>query len=156
MTSPVVQALIGARLQEEPSAFGKWCIVRGVRSLPAAPAHVAAFIVDASGNKPVKEIWPMVQEISRAHLSKGFADPTAGGVVGDMINSIALIDAPRSWPAEQKARFKALPYDLQVFFAHHENRREKEVRRAQNEAGDLRHRLKKIEDEKDAESKNAA
>ncbi len=142
-----MQALIGARLQEEPSAFGKWCVVRGVRSLPAAPAHVAAFLLENSElSKPVKAIWEMVQEISVAHVSAGFADPTAGGVVGELINSIAMIDAPRAWPKEQKARFKALPYDLQVFFAAHENRREKEIRRAQNEAAELRQALKPKED----------
>jgi hypothetical protein len=94
-TNPVMQALIGARLKEEPSAFGKWCIVRGVRSLPALPVHVANFITDlAAAEKSVKQIWPMVKEISQTHLSNGLADPTAGGVVGDMINSIALIDPP--------------------------------------------------------------
>lgn len=145
-TNPVMQALIGARLQEEPSAFGKWCIVRGVRSLPALPVHVANFITDlAAAEKSVKQIWPMVKEISQTHVSNGLADPTAGGVVGDMINSIALIDPPRSWPAAEKERFGLLPYDVQVFFSYRENQREREIRRAQNEAADARKQLADIQ-----------
>ncbi len=140
-----MQALIGARLQEEPSAFGKWCITRGLRSLPAAPAYVAAFITDVSELKPVKDIWPMVQEISKAHLSNGLADPTAGGVVADMINSISMIEAPRSWPKAEKDYFAALPYNLQVFFSRHEAGREKTISRAHNEAADARKKLAAIE-----------
>ena len=141
-----MQALIGARLQEETSAFGKWCIVRGVRSLPAMPAHVANFIADlAAAEKSIKQIWPLVQEISQAHVSRGFADPTAGGVVGDMINSVALIDRPRSWPATEDGRFKSLPYDVQSFLSHRESQRDTAVRRAQNEAADLRKQLADIQ-----------
>jgi hypothetical protein len=115
-TSPVMQALLGEKLRQEPSAFGKWCIVRNVRSLPAMPAHIAAFIADlATAGKSIKQIWPLVQEISAAHLQNNFADPTAGGVVSATINSIALLDPPRSWPATEKQRWKQLPYDLQCF-----------------------------------------
>ena len=146
-----MQALIGARLQEEPSAFGKWCVVRGVRSLPAAPAHVAAFLADNSGlGKPVKKIWELVHEISRDHVANGYADPTAGGVVGEMINSISMIEAPRSWPKAEKLLFKALPYDLQVFFAAHDRLREKEISRAYSEAAAARQALAAIEKPEEA------
>ena len=148
-----MQALIGARLQEEPSAFGKWCVVRGVRSLPAAPAHVAAFLAENSGlSKSVKQIWEMVREISHAHVSNGYADPTAGSAVGDMINSIAMIPAPRSWSKDEKLRFKDLPYDLQLIVNRREADREREIRRAQNEAAELR---KKPAEEQNAENKIA-
>jgi hypothetical protein len=144
MTNPVMNALIGARLQEEPSAFGKWCIVRGVRSLPAVPAHVAGFITDlASGGKSVKQIWPLVQEISQAHVSNGIADPTAGGVVADMINSIAMIDPPRSWPPEEKARFKSLPYDLQCYVLKQATDRERVLRNKMNEIAEAKRQLLK-------------
>src|SRR4051794_15401378 len=134
MSSPVMQALMGARLQEESSAFGKWCIVRGVRSLPAMPVDVANFITDlAAAEKSIKQIWPAVREISAAHVSGGFADPTAGGLVADMINSITMIDPPRSWPKEEWPAFKALPYDLQVCVRKREVQRDNEVKRHQND-----------------------
>ena len=150
MTNPVMNALIGARLQEEPSAFGKWCIVRGVRSLPAMPAHVAGFITDlASAGKSVKQIWPIVQEISRAHVSNGMADPIAGGVVADTINSIALIDPPRSWPPAEKQRFKSLPYDLQKYVLSREEQRDVTLRRSQNDAAAWRQHLSETEKSKE-------
>jgi hypothetical protein len=146
MANPVLDALVGMRLREEPSPFGKWAIVRNVRSLPAMPAHVAAFITDlASAGKSVKEIWPLVQEISQAHVSNGFADPTAGGVVGDMINSISMIDAPRCWPKSEWSRFKQLPYDLQLFYSQKDAERSRAIRRSQNEAAELRRILSEIE-----------
>jgi hypothetical protein len=146
MTNPVMQALLGARLQEEPSAFGKWCIVRGVRSLPAMPAHVACFISDlAAAEKSIKQIWPLVQEISQTHLSNNLADPTAGGLVGEVINSIALIERPRSWAKTEEERWKSLPYDMQVFLSHREQQRDTAVRRAQNEAADARKQLEAIQ-----------
>ena len=41
---------------------------------------------------------------------------------------------PRSWPSAEKLRFKQLPYDLQIYMHTRESWRDKEVRRAQNEA----------------------
>jgi hypothetical protein len=144
MRSPVVQALLNARLQEA-STFGKWCIIKGIQSLPVSPVHVAAFVRDSEPLLPIDKIWEEVQDVSRSHLSNGFADPTAGGPVSAAINAIAKIDPPRSWPGAEKDRFKALPYDLQVYFARHEERREKEIRRAQNEAAMARKALAAIQ-----------
>lgn len=138
-----MQALVAAKMQEA-SPFGRWCMQRNVRALPAAPQHVAAFVRDCEPLVAMPKIWEAVQEISRSHLTNGFADPTVGGAVADVINAIAKIDPPRSWPKEQKARFSALPYDLQVFFAAHERQREKELRRAQNGAATARQELEKV------------
>lgn len=144
MTNPVMQALLGEKLRQEPSAFGKWCIVRGVRSLPGQPAHVAAFIADlGAAGKSIREIWPLVHEISIAHLSNQLADPTAGGVVSDTVNSLAMISPPRSWPAEQKNRFKSLPYDLQLYVTQREAERERVIRNKMNEIADAKKQLLK-------------
>jgi hypothetical protein len=146
MASPVMQALVAVRMHEA-SAFGRWCIVKGVRCLPAAPAHVAAFIRDCEPLIEIEEIWQAVKEISQSHLSNGLADPTAGGVVAEAINSIANINPPRSWRDAEKLLFKSLPYDLQVYFAHHEGRRDKAVNRALNEAGQLRRTLSNLQED---------
>jgi hypothetical protein len=69
------------------------------------------------------------------------ADPTLGGIVAAAISDVAGIDPPRSWPGDRKQRFKSLPYDLQVDVADHEARRERAVRRAQNEAAIARQKL---------------
>jgi hypothetical protein len=142
MINPVLAALARARLRAAPM-FARWCELHGVSSCPAAPAVVARFVADCAA-LGIERLWPAVQEISRAHVSMGLADPTLGGVAAAAINDVAGIDPPRAWPNERKQRFKSLPYDLQVYVAAHEARREKEIRKAQNDAAAARQKLAAI------------
>jgi hypothetical protein len=87
-----MQAIQSVRMQEA-SVFGKWCMQRGVRSMPAPPAHVAAFIGDCEPLLTIEQIWEAVYDVSQAHLSAGFADPTAGGVVAERDQSHCKIGA---------------------------------------------------------------
>ena len=114
------------------TTFENWCGLRGVPSLPATPADVARFITDCAP-LGIEKLWPIVQEISRAHYLVGLADPTLGGWAAQAVSDIAKIDPPRSWPKDQKARFLQLPYDLQLYVCKREEQREKEIRRAQND-----------------------
>lgn len=120
--------------------FARWCELNGASFCPASPAHVAKFVADCA-SLGIERLWPAVQDISRAHVSLGFADPTLGGVAAAAISDVAGIDPPRSWPDDRKQRFRSLPYDVQVYVADHEARREKAVRRAQNEAAIARQKL---------------
>jgi hypothetical protein len=120
--------------------FVNWCELNGLSPCPAAPAHVARFVVDCAP-LGIERLWPAIQDISRLHVSVGLADPTLGGVAAEAISDLAGIDPPRSWPAGHKQRFKSLPHDLQVYVAAHEAQREKALRRAQNEAASLRQKL---------------
>ena len=120
--------------------FVKWCELNGLSPCPAAPAHVARFLVDCTP-LGIERLWPAIQDISRLHVSVGLADPTLGGVVAEALSDLAGVDPPRSWPASDKHRFKSLPYDLQVYVAAHEAQREKALRRAQNEAANARQKL---------------
>jgi hypothetical protein len=86
-------------------------------------------------------IFDMPQEISKAHLSLGLADPTLGGVAAAAIRDVAGISPPRSWPNERKQRFRSLPYDVQAYLAGHEVQRDRAVRRAQNEAAIARQKF---------------
>jgi hypothetical protein len=139
VTSPLLAALAQARRRDN-SMFGNWCELNGIASCPAAPAAVAKFVADCA-SLGIERLWPAVQEISTAHVSFGLADPTLGGAAAAAINDVAGIDPPRAWPDDRKQRFKSLPYDLQVYVAAHEARREKEIRRAQNEAAAARQKL---------------
>lgn len=120
--------------------FGRWCELNGASFCPASPADVAKFVTDCA-SLGIARLWPAVQDISRAHVSLGLADPTLSGVATTAISNVAAIDPPRSWPGDRKQRFKSLPYDLQVYVVDHEARREKAVRRAQNEAAIARQKL---------------
>ncbi len=139
MTIPLLAALAQAR-QRDHSLFGKWCELDGIASCPATPAAVAKFVTDCA-SLGIERLWREVQDISTAHVSFGLADPTLGGDAATAINSVADITPPRAWPNDAKQRFKSLPYDLQVYVAAYEARREKEIRRAQNEAAAARQKL---------------
>lgn len=137
--NPVLAALAQARMRAAPM-FVRWCELNGASWCPAAPADVARFAADC-GSLGVERVWSAVQEISRAHVALGLADPTLGGPVAAAISDIAGIEPPRSWPDNHKSRFKSLPYDLQRYVAAHEKQREKVLRRAQNEAALARQQL---------------
>ena len=141
--NPVLIALAQARMRAAPM-FAKWCELNGLSACPAAPAAVARFVADCAV-VGIERLWPAVQEISKMHTALGLADPTLGGVVAEAIDGVACVAPPRSWPDEHKMRFKALPYDLQVFVAAHETRREKAIRLAQNEAARARQKLASAE-----------
>jgi hypothetical protein len=130
--NPVLAALAQARMRTAP-IFARWCELNGVSWCPAAPATVARFVVDCA-SLGIDRLWPAVQDISKAHVVLGLADPTLGGVAADAINDVAGIVPPRSWPDDRKQCFRSLPYDLQVYVAAREVQRERALRRAQNEA----------------------
>jgi hypothetical protein len=137
--NPVLVALAQARMRAAPM-FAKWCELNGLPACPAAPAAVARFVSDCAA-LGIERLWPAVQEISKLHADLGLADPTLGGVVADAIDGVARVAPPRCWPDDRKQRFKALPYDLQIYVAAHETQREKAIRRAQNEAASARQKL---------------
>ena len=120
--------------------FARWCELNGASWCPAAPADVAKFVTDCA-SLGIEQLWPAVQEISKAHISLGLADPTLGGVAAAAISDVASISPPRSWPNERKQRFRSLPYDVQAYLAGHEEQRDRAVRRAQNEAAIARKKL---------------
>lgn len=137
--SPVLAALAQARMRAAPM-FARWCELNGVCWCPAAPAVVAKFVTDCA-SLGIETLWPAVQEVSRAHVALGLADPTLGGIAAAAVDKVAGISPPRSWPDDCKRRFASLPYDLQVYVAGHEAQRERALRRAQNEAATARQKL---------------
>jgi hypothetical protein len=139
MTNPVLAALAQARFRAAP-AFARWCELNGASFCPATPAAVARFVGDCAA-LGIGRLWPAIQDIAKLHASLGLADPTLGGPAAAAISEVADIAPPRSWPDGGKARFKSLPYDLQVFITEHEARRERALRRAQNEAAAARRKL---------------
>ena len=143
MTNPVLVALAQARFRAAPM-FARWCELNGTSFCPTTPATVARFVRDCAA-LGIERIWLAVQDISRLHMSLGLADPTLGGAAAAAIGEVANIPPPRSWPDDCKLRFTSLPYDLQIYVADRETRREKALRRAQNEAASARQKLAALE-----------
>jgi hypothetical protein len=69
-------------------------------------------------------------------------------VLEALINArvVEIVDPPRSWKADMKQAFLRLPRDLQLYFADHDKRRDKEIRRALNERADATKKLAATED----------
>ncbi len=138
-TNPVLVSLAQARARAAP-LFARWCELNGAPFCPARPVDVARFVADCSP-LGAERLWAALQEISKLHASLGLADPTLGEPVASAFSAVAAVPPPRAWPDEQKRRFSLLPYDLQLFVSSHESRRDKVLRRAQNEAALARRKL---------------
>ena len=86
--------------------------------------------------------------------------PVLAALINARVSEIAP-NAPRSWDAEARAAFLQLPANLQRYYAKREADRDRAVRKAQNEAADLRHKLAAAEqklksiEEQNVENKNA-
>jgi hypothetical protein len=125
--------------------FENYCTLHGFQAVPASPTTISRFI-NGIAELGVERVWAEIQSISRKHYTIGLPDPTLGaGLVTSAINAISKIDPPRSWPREQSARFLSLPYDIQRQIIVRETERDKAVRKAQNEAADLRKQIKELE-----------
>jgi hypothetical protein len=142
--NPVLAALAEARIRAAP-AFARWCELNGASFCPAPPATVARFVSDC-GALGIERLWSSVQDISRMHASLGLADPTLAAPVAAAVSAVAGISPPRAWPDSQKVRFGSLPYDWQIYLAAHEVRREKALRRAQNEAAAAKQKLAALQE----------
>jgi hypothetical protein len=114
------------------SAFAAWCEMMNVRSCPARPAVLAGFIVELSRTIPATDLIKAAADIADWHVLFGLANPAATPIVHAALDDIATVEPPRSWPKEQKNRFRALPHDLQVYIAKREKERDRVLRRAQN------------------------
>ncbi|XUM22236.1 hypothetical protein ACRAVF_00995 [Bradyrhizobium oligotrophicum S58] len=130
MVNPVLTALAEARRQRAP-LFARWCERQRETFCPASPAAVARFAREHAGIG-VEPLWEAILDISRTHVSLGLADPTAGAPVAIVIDDIANLSPPQSWPGPWKERFRVSPHDLKRFIADHETRREKSLRRTQH------------------------
>jgi hypothetical protein len=162
MTSPVLQALVNARVRSinvkddamaslvaeilgpspkesrpEPQMFRLWCESKAVTSLPAATSAVALFVIEKAG-LGVENVLQHIRDISASHRNAGLADPTTDWAVTAAFNKISKVEPPRSWNAEGRALFLGLPYPVQKFIVGREAERDTAVRRAQNEAAELR------------------
>jgi hypothetical protein len=154
MTNPVLVALAQARFRTAPM-FARWCELNGAAFCPAAPATVARFVGDCAA-LGIERLWPAVRDISKLHTSIGLADPTLGGAPAAAISEVANVSPPRSWPDDRKQQFRSLPYDLQLYVADREARRDKALRRAQNQAAVARQKLAALQPlMKPAEGDNA-
>jgi hypothetical protein len=117
--------------------FEKWCSLRGEQAIPASPTIIARFIADVAP-MGIDRVWPAVLEISRAHYTIGLPDPTNSFPVTTAVNELSKIEPPRSWPAEEKARFLTLPFDIQSILLKRQNDFDREVKHMHTKFAELK------------------
>lgn len=131
--------------------FGDWCRSKGVPFCPAQPATVAAYIRhENKEGANFQRIFDTVQAIEQMHDAAGVSNPCATMAVRHELGCIYHVDAPRSWPKADRPLFSSLPIEVRAVIERRAEQDSRAVRKAQQEATDLRHKLKSFEQEKNS------
>jgi hypothetical protein len=121
--------------------FLQWCHAQRVRSLPARPTSVAAFVQWQTDLKvPKEQIGATLSAIEALHNVAALGNPIATPVVR-ITTAASTISPPRSWTRAEQDAFRELPVELQRTVSRREKDREVQLRRLQNEAAELRRQM---------------
>jgi len=119
--------------------FVRWCNQQEVRSCPAKPSTVAAYIREYREHKDREDlVLDKLAAISAIHSRHGLPDPCHTTVVRTVLETMFKDEAPRSWSAPEKELFLFLPAEIRLTILRRERDREKNFRRMQNELADAR------------------
>lgn len=138
------------------AAFLQFCASANVRHHPAAPATCAMFLLSQArvGVAP-ERIAAAAQAIELLHDHYGLANPIQTRAARWALEQVLPpIEAPRSWPAAEKAQFAHLPVQIRNVIATREQDREKTLRRSQNETAELRRLFKTAAEIKTVDTSN--
>jgi hypothetical protein len=136
------QTPLPADVAERWSGFLKWTEAKGVRSLPAKPGTVAAWILDATDlGMSVANVLAILDAVEQAHSASGLSNPVRCSLPRLALEQIIKVDPPRSWPIQQKAEWGLLPIEIRAAITERENQRCTALRRKMNELADQRKAL---------------
>jgi hypothetical protein len=93
----------------------------------------------------------MVTAIEQLHDRLQLANPVATTAARFALGQVLQTEAPRSWTRLEKGMFVHLPIEIRAAIQRRTTDQEKAMRRAQNEAGHLRQKLKQAADYKQPE-----
>ena len=116
--------------------FIRWCADSGVRSLPATPATVAAFVRSIYANK--EETAETLAAVAELHDSRGLSNPVATAAVRTEIGRRWKLKPPRSWRKAEQLMFAELPPEIGAAIERREGQRDTELRRLQSKVADLK------------------
>jgi hypothetical protein len=118
--------------------FVRWCADHGVRSCPATPAIVAAFV--RSMGVSTEEVAAALVAIAELHDRAEASNPVATAAVRAELSRILKLKPPRSWRNADRPMFAELPPEIRAVIARREEDRDRELRRLQNEVAKLKYR----------------
>jgi hypothetical protein len=124
------------------SRFISFCKQNGVRYLPSAPSSIAAFVkAEYTAGATPEMILRTLDAIEVLHSQANAANPVACPAPRAALQEILKINPPRSWSRVEGLMFAGLPIDVQRVIERHAKLDSDAVRRAQNEAAELRKSL---------------
>jgi hypothetical protein len=136
----VVAEIVGSTPRHDrprPETFERWCEKKATTALPASPAAIALFVLEHQGFG-FEAVLGQLADISGAHCDAGLADPTTSYPVTAALDRISQLSPPASWPKTEKSQWLQLPYTLKTYLVKRDKDTTREIRRAQNEAAELR------------------
>src|SRR5262249_20598468 len=142
----IATRIAAPRLDEDQvllSNFVKWTKENGVRCLPAAPCSVAAYLMTLAGQP--ETILKTVEAIEAFHVNQNLGSPTATSAVRAVLEEILHSDGPRSWSKSERLVFASLPVEIRAIIERRVRLDSNAVRKAQNEAAALKHRIEQFE-----------
>lgn len=126
---------------ERLDIFGKWAASKQVRKCPAKPTTISAFCIEQHElGATAQVILAMLGAIEALHDFHSLSNPVRTAIVRAALEQIIKLDPPRSWPKEDKALFAQLDPQIRRVIARREADRDRELRRLQSKAAELRKR----------------
>lgn len=122
--------------------FSAYCERESVRKLPAKPATVASYFIDAArmGVRP-EEIFSVLEAISIAHDYHGLSSPVHTAATRAAIQQVGgTTSPPRSWSKEDTVCWPLLPQEVQRTICRRETERDVALKRKFNELAELKKR----------------
>jgi hypothetical protein len=142
--------LVSAEQRRRLDYFQTWCAKQGVRSLPATPGTVAAYIAAI----PEIEIPDALDAIQAAHDYVAQSSPVGSFAVRSVLSArLTSIAPPRSFSKEDSFWFTVAPIELQQIVARRERERDTALRRSQNALAEEKKRLQNGADNKSVTEK---
>jgi hypothetical protein len=117
--------------------FAKWAGEQSVRACAAKPATVAMWVL-SHRDLGAHSIMDMLAAVEAVHNYHGLSVPTKSAIVCRALEALFKSEPPRSWPAADKLLFATLPETIKQIIGRRERDRERELRRAQNLAAELK------------------
>jgi hypothetical protein len=121
--------------------FTEWCKQYGVRSLPARPTTIAAYLQTG-----VADCLAAAEAIRLAHQAQLLPCPIGTDCVRAVLSELLQDKPPRSWKSSEQLLWAELPPEIRAAVARREHERELVIRRCQNQAAAAKAELKRLSD----------
>ena len=133
--------VLSADVVERFNRFSAFASSRSARKLPARPTTVAAFVLDQNNlGVPVEQIISVLNAVQEVHDHHSLASPVACRITRAALELVVKTEPPRGWTKAEKADWALLPVDIRSTISRRMRETEIALRRAQNEAAELRKR----------------